>query len=74
MLNWQVPYLKDANQHDFGHQIHTFRFAADMSPEKEKKLLPKETKTRKALGIEDPLQGMRAGTDFCEYRIGHKLA
>jgi len=62
----QVPYLKDADQHEFGHVIHTFRFAADMSPEQERKLYPKEMKTRKALGIDDPLRGMKAGTDFCE--------
>lgn len=58
--------MKDADQHDFGHQIHTFRFAADVSPEQERKMYPKEMKTRKALGIDDPLRGMKAGTDFCE--------
>jgi hypothetical protein len=29
-------------------------------------MYPKEMKTRKALGIDDPLRGMKAGTDFCE--------
>jgi hypothetical protein len=69
---YQVPYLKDADQHDFGHQIHTFRFAADVSPEQERKMYPKEMKTRKALGIDDPLRGMKAGTDFCESTLHPK--
>jgi hypothetical protein len=37
-----------------------------MSPEQERKLYPKEMKTRRALGIDDPLRGMKAGTDYCE--------
>lgn len=64
--DWQVPYLKDANQHDFGHTIHQFRFAADLSPEQEAQLLPKEMKTRRNLGIDDPLRGLKAGTDYGE--------
>ena len=37
-----------------------------MSPEQERKVYPKEMKTRRALGIDDPLRGMKAGTDYCE--------
>lgn len=66
LMDNQVPYLKDANQHDFGHTIHQFRFAADLTPEKESQLLPKEMKTRRKLGIDDPLRGLTAGTDFGE--------
>lgn len=62
-----MPYLKDANHHDFGHWINEFRFAADMPPAKEASLLPREMASRKKLGIRDPLQGVTANTAECEY-------
>ncbi len=61
----QVPYLKDANHHDFGHSIHKFRFGADMTAEEEKAIMSKEIKTRNKLGIRDPLQGVAAHTEEC---------
>jgi len=62
-----VPYLKDANEHDFGHYIHQLRFAADLSPEAEKQMFAKEMKTRKALGIRDPLVDVDAHTEASDY-------
>lgn len=62
-----VPYLRDNNHHDFGHIIHSFRFGADMSREEELATVPVEQETREKLGIRDPLQGVGAHTEECEF-------
>jgi hypothetical protein len=62
-----VPYLKDANHHDFGHVINKFSFGADRTPAQEAASLRKETASRTKLGIKDPLQGVKAHTEECEW-------
>ncbi|EJT98731.1 ER to Golgi transport-related protein [Dacryopinax primogenitus] len=54
-----VPYLKDANRHDFGHEIHYFGFESDGEQQAEVGRLSKSIKTK--LGIDkNPLDGLRA--------------
>nr|ODO02415.1 COPII-coated vesicle component Erv46 [Cryptococcus depauperatus CBS 7855] len=62
-----VPYLKDANHHDFGHIIHKFRFGGDLTEKEEIKTLPLEQKWRDKLGLKDPLQDIKAHTEESNY-------
>lgn len=64
-----LPHLKDKNHHDFGHIVHKFHFAADDSDFDRKQYEPKEMKTRKALGIHDPLEGYSAQARESEFEI-----
>ncbi|WWD16541.1 hypothetical protein CI109_100968 [Kwoniella shandongensis] len=68
-----VPYLKDANHHDFGHIIHKFRFAADLTAADEEKTVPKELKWRDSLKMRDPLQEIAAHTEESNYMFQYFL-
>ncbi|GFZ42595.1 hypothetical protein JCM24511_00311 [Saitozyma sp. JCM 24511] len=68
-----VPYLKDANHHDFGHVINKFSFGADRTPAQEAASLRKETASRTKLGIKDPLQGVKAHTEESDYMFQYFL-
>ncbi|KZO97037.1 Sec1-like protein [Calocera viscosa TUFC12733] len=67
-----VPYLKDANHHDFGHQIHYFAFESDGEQQAELGRLSKSIKTR--LGIDkNPLDGVKAHTEESNYMFQYFL-
>ncbi|KAK4684907.1 endoplasmic reticulum-Golgi intermediate compartment protein 3, partial [Tremellales sp. Uapishka_1] len=68
-----VPYLKDANHHDFGHIIHQFRFGADVAISEEEQMKPQELATRAKLGIRDPLQAVGAHTEESDYMFQYFL-
>lgn len=62
-----VPYLQGGSKHDFGHEIHQFSFASESEEEFFKmgtsgKGRNKE-RTKKELGIVDPLDGIKAHTE-----------
>ena len=61
----QVPYLKDANKHDFGHSINSLTFGADLTPEQERSQYKQEIAFRRQLGILDPLTKTSAHVAEC---------
>ena len=62
-----MPYLKDANNHDFGHIINKFRFITDNPRVVENILAPREAAFRRKLGLKDPLENTAAHTEECPF-------
>lgn len=58
-----VPYLQGGNKHDFGHIIHHFSFGSEMEEEFVGVGGMGLAETKKALGIVNPLDGMKAHTE-----------
>lgn len=63
-----MPYLKDNNHHHFGHIINKFRFAADVDAYQEAISIGKEMQSRAKLNMLDPLYGVKAHTEECQYK------
>ena len=60
-----VPYLQGGGKHDFGHVINGFSFASETEEEffREGRGGKGREKTKKELGVMDPLEGVKAHTE-----------
>lgn len=58
-----VPYLQDGNKHDFGHVIHGLWFGSEAEEEFVGAGGVGLEETKKALGIVNPLDGVKAHTE-----------
>lgn len=58
-----VPYLQGGASHDFGHIINQFSFASETEEEFVGMGGRKAREVKKALGIVDPLDGIKAHTE-----------
>ncbi|GAA5908587.1 retrograde cargo receptor ERV46 [Sporobolomyces salmoneus] len=72
-----VPYLQGGTKHDFGHEIHGFSFASETEEEffkgGKKGTKGSREKTKKELGIVDPLEGVKAHTEESNYMFQYFL-
>ncbi|KAF8604511.1 endoplasmic reticulum-derived transport vesicle ERV46 [Ceratobasidium sp. AG-I] len=60
-----VPYLKDGNHHDYGHEIHEFHFESEYESEDEWRGTDRHTAWRKKVGLEKrPLDGVSAHAKY----------
>ncbi|GAA6019343.1 hypothetical protein JCM11491_000901 [Sporobolomyces phaffii] len=70
-----VPYLQ--GNHDFGHEIHHFSFASESEAEFFKSASggrgKSKDRTKKELGIVDPLDGIKAHTEESNYMFQYFL-
>ncbi|GEM11224.1 cell cycle checkpoint protein rad17 [Rhodotorula toruloides] len=64
-----VPYLQGGKKHDFGHEIHSFSFGSESEDEFVGMGGKKATDVKKALGIVNPLDGIKAHTEESNYYI-----
>lgn len=58
-----VPYLQGGKKHDFGHEIHSFSFGSETEDEFVGMGGKKAKDVKKALGIVNPLDGIKAHTE-----------
>lgn len=58
-----VPYLQGGKKHDFGHEIHSFSFGSESEDEFVGMGGKKAKDVKKALGIVNPLDGIKAHTE-----------
>ncbi|GAA5962260.1 hypothetical protein JCM3765_004723 [Sporobolomyces pararoseus] len=71
-----VPYLQGGSKHDFGHEIHHFSFASESEDEFWKagsRGSKGKERTKKELGIVDPLDGIKAHTEESNYMFQYFL-
>ncbi|GAA5938031.1 retrograde cargo receptor ERV46 [Sporobolomyces koalae] len=70
-----VPYLQGGNKHDFGHEIHGFSFASETEDEffRSGSSRTNRERTKKDLGIVNPLDGMKAHTEESNYMFQYFL-
>ena len=67
-----VPYLKDGNHHDYGHEIHEFHFESEYEAEDEWRGTDRHTAWRKKVGLDRrPLDGVAAHTKY--HRVSDAL-
>jgi len=64
-----VPYLQGGSNHDFGHIIHKFSFGS----EGEELAMNEAERFKKALGIVNPLDGVKAHTEESNYMFQYFL-
>ncbi|BGP58406.1 hypothetical protein JCM8202_001909 [Rhodotorula sphaerocarpa] len=68
-----VPYLQNSQTHDFGHVVNHFSFASETEDEFVGMGGRKAREVKKALGIVDPLDGVKAHTEKSNYMFQYFL-
>ncbi|BGP03775.1 ER-derived vesicles protein erv46 [Rhodotorula toruloides] len=68
-----VPYLQGGKKHDFGHEIHSFSFGSESEDEFVGMGGKKAADVKKALGIVNPLDGIKAHTEESNYMFQYFL-
>ncbi|GAA5883188.1 hypothetical protein JCM3774_002413 [Rhodotorula dairenensis] len=68
-----VPYLQNGASHDFGHIINRFSFASETEDEFVGMGGRKAREVKRALGIVDPLDGIKAHTEKSNYMFQYFL-
>lgn len=66
-----VPYLQGGQHHDFGHIIHRFNFGSE--EEAVGRNAYETDRLKNSLGIQDPLNGIKAHTEESNYMFQYFL-